>query len=115
MSVPDFINPSSSEDPIQQIIRYVRKLREGSFKTPQGREIQVRENTPFYGFVVCDLPNRVRSWLEEEKDFKPMPDRLGYFKWHESLNLYIEVIGWDKVLKDASMRNRVFFHKLGIE
>ena len=43
-----------------------------------------------------------------------MPDRLGYFKLHENLNLYIEVIGWDKVLKDASMRNRIFFHKLGI-
>ncbi len=111
----DFVNPSSNEDPVQQVIRYVRRLRSGDFKTPQGREILISENTPFYGFVVCDLAKKVRSWLEEEKDFKPMPDRLGYFKWHENLNLYIEVIGWDKVLKDASMRNRIFFHKLGIE
>lgn len=110
----DFANPSSDEDPVQQVIRYVRRLRSGDFKTPQGREILISENTPFYGFVVCDLARKVRSWLEEEKDFKPMPDRLGYFKWHENLNLYIEVIGWDKVLKDASMRNRIFFHKLGI-
>ena len=111
----DFVNQSSDEDPVQQIIRYVRRLRSGDFKTPKGREILISDNTPFYGFVVCDLPKKVRSWLEEEKDFKPMPDRLGYFKWHENLNLYIEVIGWDKVLKDASMRNRIFFHKLGIE
>jgi len=111
----DFVNPSSNEDPVQQVIRYVRRLRSGDVKTPQGREILISENTPFYGFVVCDLAKKVRSWLEEEKDFKPMPDRLGYFKWHENLNLYIEVIGWDKVLKDASMRNRIFFHKLGIE
>ncbi|MDR9466774.1 hypothetical protein [Marinospirillum sp.] len=111
----DFANPSSDEDPIQQVIRYVRRLRSGDFKTPQGREILISENTPFYGFVVCDLAKKVRSWLEEEKDFKPMPDRLGYFKWHENLNLYIEVIGWDKVLKDASMRNRIFFHQLGID
>lgn len=110
----DFVNPSSNEDPIQQVIRYVRRLRSGDFKTPHGREILISENTPFYGFVVCDLAKKVRTWLEEEKDFKPMPDRLGYFKWHENLNLYIEVIGWDKVLKDASMRNRIFFHKLGI-
>lgn len=110
----DFANPSSDEDPVQQVIRYVRRLRSGDFKTPQGREILISENTPFYGFVVCDLAKKVRSWLEEEKDFKPMPDRLGYFRWHENLNLYIEVIGWDKVLKDASMRNRIFFHKLGI-
>lgn len=111
----DFVNASSNEDPIQQVIRYVRRLRSGDFKTPQGREILISDNTPFYGFVVCDLAKKVRSWLEEEKDFKPMPDRLGYFKWHENLNLYIEVIGWDKVLKDALMRNRIFFHKLGIE
>ena len=111
----DFVNPSSNEDPVQQIIRYVRRLRSGDFKTPQGREILISDNTPFYGFVVCDLAKKVKSWLEEEKDFKPMPDRLGYFKWHENLNLYIEVIGWDKVLKDATMRNRIFFHKLGIE
>ncbi|WP_127558291.1 ATP-binding protein [Saccharospirillum alexandrii] len=110
----DFANPSSDEDPVQQVIRYVRRLRSGDFKTPEGREILISDNTPFYGFVVCDLARKVRSWLEEEKDFKPMPDRLGYFKWHENLNLYIEVIGWDKVLKDASMRNRIFFHKLGI-
>ncbi|BBM00424.1 ATP-binding protein [Microbulbifer sp. GL-2] len=110
----DFVNPSSREDPVQQVVRYVRRLRSGDFRTPQGREIMISENTPFYGFVVCDMAKKVRSWLEEEKDFKPMPDRLGYFKWHENLNLYIEVIGWDKVLKDASMRSRVFFHKLGI-
>lgn len=110
----DFVNPSSNEDPIQQIIRYVRRLRKGDFKTPKGRDILIYENTPFYGFVVCDLAKKVRGWLEEEKDFKPMPDRLGYFKWHENLNLYIEVLDWGKVLKDATMRNKIFFHKLGI-
>jgi hypothetical protein len=26
----------------------------------------------------------------------------------------MEVISWDKVLKDAKMRNQVFFQKLGI-
>lgn len=110
----DFVNPSSEEDPIQQIIRYVRKLKSGDFKTPAGREILISDNTPFYGYVVCDLTPKIKSWLEEEKDFKPMPDRLGYFKWHENLNLYIEVLSWDKILKDATMRNQIFFHKLGI-
>lgn len=70
----DFVNPSSNEDPVQQIIRYVRRLRSRDFKTPQGRDILISDNTPFYGFVVCDLAKKVKSWLEEEKDFKPMPD-----------------------------------------
>jgi hypothetical protein len=110
----DFVNPSSTEDPVQQIVRYVNNIRDGKFKTPQGRKILVAENTPFYGYVVCDFTAKVETWLEREKNFKPMPDRLGWFQWLENINLYMEVISWDKVLKDAKMRNQVFFQKLGI-
>jgi hypothetical protein len=63
---------------------------------------------------VCDLKPKVEKWLHDEKDFKPMPDRLGWFYWYGNINLYIEVISWDKVLKDANMRNKIFFKKLGI-
>lgn len=110
----DFVNPSSKEDPVEQIIRYVRQIRAGNFRTPQGREILVSDNTPFYGYVVCDLTPKVRTWIQEEKDFKPMPDALGFFRWHGSLNLYMEALGWDKVVKDANQRSRIFFHKLSI-
>lgn len=110
----DFADPSSSEDPIQQIIRYVNSIRDGKYKTPQGRNMLVAENTPFYGYVVCDLIPKVEEWLRREKNFKPMPDRLGWFQWVSNINLYIEVMSWDKVLKDAQMRNQVFFQKLGI-
>ena len=88
----DFVNPSSQEDPVQQIVRYVNNIRDGKYKTPEGRKILVGDNTPFYGYVVCDLTPKVESWLEREKDFKPMPDRLGWFQWRSSINLYVEVI-----------------------
>jgi hypothetical protein len=110
----DFANPSSKEDPIEQIIRYVNNIQDGKFRTPQGRNIQVAKNTPFYGYVVCDTTEKVKKWLEREKDFKVMPDALGWFNWYGNINLYIEVLSWDKVLKDAAMRNRIFFHKLGV-
>ena len=110
----DFANPSAQEDPVQQIIRYVNDIRDGKYKTPEGRNIQVAENTPFYGFVVCDLTHKVEDWLQREKDFKPMPDQMGWFQWIGNINLYVEVISWDKVLKDAQMRNKIFFEKLGI-
>lgn len=110
----DFVNPSSREDPVQQIVRYVNDIRDGKYKTPEGRKMLVVDNTPFYGYVVCDLTQKVESWLEREKDFKPMPDRLGWFQWMGNINLYVEVISWDKVLKDAKMRNQIFFQKLGI-
>src|SRR5262245_3024323 len=110
----DFVNPSSEEDPVQQIVRYVNNIRDGKYKTPEGRKMLVAPNTPFYGYVVCDLTPKVEAWLEREKNFKPMPDRLGWFQWYENINLYIEVISWDKVHRDAKMRNQTFFQKLGI-
>ena len=111
----DFVDPSSKEDPVQQIVRYVNNIRDGKYKTPEGRKMLVADNTPFYGYVVCDLTAKVEAWLEREKDFKPMPDRLGWFQWMGNINLYIEVVSWDKVLKDARMRNLIFFQKLGID
>lgn len=110
----DFAAPASREDPIEQIVRYVNKIRDGKLQTPKGREILVTENTPFYGFVICTLTAKVKRWLEREKDFKPMPDGLGWFHWRDNIRLYMEVLSWDKVLKDANMRNAVFFRKLGI-
>lgn len=110
----DFTDPSSKDDPVEQIIRYVNEIQDGKHKTPEGRDIKVVENTPFYGFVVCDLTLKVETWLKRTKDFKPMPDRLGWFQWMSNINLYIEVISWDKLLNDAQMRNKIFFKKLGI-
>lgn len=111
----DFANPSSKDDPVQQIVRYVNQIRDGKFKTPKNRDILVNTNTPFYGYVVCDLTKKVADWLEREKDFTPMPDGLGWFRWFGNINLYIEVLSWTKLLRDAEMRNKVFFNKLGID
>jgi len=111
----NFVDPSSKEDPIEQIIRYVNDINDGKYTTPKGRTITVGQNTPFYGYVVCDLTKKVEDWLRKNKDFKQMPDNMGWFKWHENLNLYIEVLSWDKVSRDARLRNKVFFNKLGID
>ena len=43
-----------------------------------------------------------------------MSDGLGWFSWAQGPKLYIEVISWDKIIKDAVIRNKVFFKKLGI-
>ena len=110
----DFVNASSQEDPVQQIVRYANNIKDGRCKTPDGRKVLVAANTPFYGFVVCDLTRKVEDWLEREKNFKPMPDRLAWYQWLDNINLYLEVVSWDKILKDAQMRNKIFFQKLGI-
>ena len=111
----DFANQSSIDDPIRQIVRYVNQIREGKFKTPTGRDILVNNTTPFYGYVVCDLTAKVKKWLEFEQQFTPMPDGLGWFRWFGNISLYMEVISWTKLLRDAEMRNKIFFSKLGLD
>lgn len=109
----DFVN-LSSEDPIAQIIRYIKQIKDGKYQTPKGRNIHVTETTPFYGYIVCDFTKKVRDWAEVDKDMKHMPDNLGYYGRNDSLNLYYEVLSWDKVLRDAELRNKIFFQKLNI-
>jgi hypothetical protein len=65
--------------------------------------------------VVCEITAKVKDWLHDIKQFTQMPDGLGWFLWFPNSNLYMEVLSWDKVLKDAEMRNKVFFNKLGLE
>jgi hypothetical protein len=111
----NFADPSSKEDPVQQIVRYVNRIKEGKFKTPTGRDIIVNSTTPFYGYVVCDLTAKVKKWLEFEKEFTSMPDGFGWFRWFGNNSLYMEVLSWTKLLRDAEMRNKIFFNKLGID
>ncbi len=110
----DFTNPSSKDNPVKQVVRYAQQIRDGKFKT-KGRPIFTDENTQFYGYIIIDFTEKVKKWLTLEEDFTPMPDGLGYYKWWSNMNLYIEVLSWDKVLKDAKLRNRIFTEKLGIK
>ncbi len=109
----DFTNQSSKEDPYEQITRYIEEIKEGKLTSMKGRPIAIGDTTPFYGYIVADLTGKVKDWLIR-KDFDPAPDGEGYFKYHKAYNLYTEFLSWDKLLKDAHMRNKVFFNKLGI-
>lgn len=111
----DFAATGHADNPIDQLIRYTNAIREGKYQKPGKRPIYTDSNTQFYGFVVVDFTEKVKRWLHDEEDFDPMPDGLGYFKWKKNNNLYIEVISWDKLLKDAKLRNSIFSQKLGLQ
>lgn len=110
----DFVD-DPKDDPVLQVLKYVKQIKDGTKKTPKGRDIVIDDNTPFYAYVVCDLTPKVREWLKLMKEFRVMPDGKGWYRWFDHNNLYMEFISWDKVWQDADMRNKVFFHKLGIE
>ena len=110
----DFASRTAKENPVSQIIRYTNDIRDGQYKKPGDRPIHTDKDTQFYGYVIVDFSEKVKTWLREEENFTAMPDGLGYYKWMENISLYLEVLSWDKVLKDAQIRNRIFSDKLGL-
>jgi len=109
----DFVNPSSTENPFEQIKRYVSAIKNGELKSIDGLEIQVGTNTPFYGYIVADADKHIREWLTMQ-DFSPLPDGQGWFYRHKEMNLYVEYITWSKLIRDAEIRHRKFFELLGV-
>lgn len=104
--------PQRDESPVDQVLRYVRKIKEGQAKDKDGRTINVG-HIPFYAYILCSLTPRIKA-IADNHDFVKTPDNEGYFKYHQSLGCYIEIVSYDKVLNDAKKRNRAFFELLQI-
>ena len=42
------------------------------------------------------------------------PDNQGYYGFHRGYGVYYEVMDYDKLLRDAQKRNKIFFDKLNV-
>lgn len=108
-------NMSEGEDknPLEQVLGYLDRVRKGGVLTAEGRPIPQSENIPGFCYVVCDL---TESMIERCRlfDLTPTSDQMGYFGYNKHYKAYIEVIAYDKLIKDAHKRNRAFFDKLGL-
>lgn len=104
--------PKNEEDPVEQVLRYVRKIKEGQAKDKDLRTINVGP-VPFYAYILCSLTPKIRA-IAESRDFVKTPDNEGYFMYHQNMGCYIEIVSFDKVLNDAKKRNRAFFEYLQI-
>jgi hypothetical protein len=102
---------SEDENPIKQVYDYVRKIRQGNVSDKKGRPILIKDSTPFYCYVVCDLTKKIREQAENHA-FISTPDGMGYFHYNTNLMAYTEVISYDKLLSDSTKRNRILFDKL---
>ena len=66
-----------------------------------------------YLYAVCDITTTLEQILDFH-DFSQTPDKLGYYKYNDKMNAYIEILSYDKIINDAKKRNRILFDKLGI-
>lgn len=101
------------ENPIYQINKYAREIIEGEVKDKYDREFDYRKNTPIYAYIVCDLTKKLKAFATDA-GFKQLPSGDGYFSFNDNYNMYIEIMSFDKILKDSKERNRVLFEKLNL-
>ncbi|MQR02325.1 Shedu immune nuclease family protein [Glaciimonas soli] len=104
--------PPNDEDPVEQVLRYVRKIKDGEAKSLKGKTINSQQ-IPFYAYIICSLTPKMKQ-IASDRDFTPMADNEGYFLYHKTRGCYIEIMSYDKMLNDAKKRNRAFFDKLQI-
>ncbi|WP_164561572.1 ATP-binding protein [Nitratidesulfovibrio vulgaris] len=101
------------DNPIEQALLYVQKIREGNVKTSGGRLIPQSNSIPAFCYVLADLSPKM---IDRAKmaGLKPTSDYMGYFGFNPNYNAYIEVIGFERLIKAAKERNRAFFDRLGL-
>ncbi|MDO6738614.1 hypothetical protein [Wenyingzhuangia sp. 2_MG-2023] len=104
---------SEKENPISQINRYAREVIAGEAKDKHKREFNLRQNTPIYAYIICDLTKKLES-TATDSGYKKLPSGDGYFFFNDNYNMYVEIMSFDKVLKDSKERNRVLFEKLNL-
>ncbi|MDR1181621.1 MAG: hypothetical protein LBL13_06565 [Bacteroidales bacterium] len=104
---------TDDENPILQINKYAREIINSETKDKYDREFDLRNNTPIYAYIVCDLTKKLKSYATDA-GFKLLPDGDGYFFFNDNYNMYIEIMSFDKVLKNSKDTNRVLFEKLGL-
>lgn len=102
------------DNPITQLLGYAEKISTGQMKDAKGRYIRVNENTRMYLYAVCDITPSLERILKM-RGFKKTADGEGQYMLQDNYNAYIEVLPFDKMLKDSKMRNQVFFQTLGID
>ena len=100
-----------NKNPISQVLRYVSDIKSGKVKKANGRSFGQVENAAFYCYVIADITDS----LIEDAEYASLirtPDREGFFGFNASKGAYIEVISYDKLVRDAKKRNQVLFDKL---
>lgn len=99
------------KDPIEQVLKYVKEIKEGTKKLANGRDFGDVQNTPFYCYIIADLTKSLRE-RAENMNFTQTPDHKGYYGYNANRNAYVEIISYDKLLDDAKKSNKVLFDKL---
>lgn len=100
------------EKPHNQVMRYVKQLRKGEL-TLKGKTINTTESTRYYCYILLDL-NKKNQEVFVDEAYTPLRENRGYIFYHPTYKMYVTVLDYRELKKDAERRNKIFFEKLGI-
>jgi hypothetical protein len=93
----------------------IEKVRASKFKNERGRPISVAtKDIPAFCYVICDITDTLIDVMVDMEGAQRMPDNQGYYGYHSRRRIYYEIIDYNKLLRDAEKRNRIFFDQLNI-
>lgn len=99
------------KDPADQIIQRFREISDGNVNDIDGRQINPA-NIRYTGYLIADLKPSLHRQVYGR--YHRTADNEGYFFNLAAGNGCIEIISYDKLVKDAERRNRILFDKLGL-
>ncbi|MDB5890956.1 MAG: hypothetical protein JWP47_1787 [Polaromonas sp.] len=99
------------KDPADQIIQRFREISDGNVNDIDGRQINPA-NLRYTGYLIADLKPSLHKQVYGR--YHRTADNEGYFFNLAAGNGCIEIISYDKLVKDAGRRNRILFDKLGL-
>jgi len=106
-------NYTASDNPVMQSFKLVEQIRASKF-IRNGRPVSVaNDHIPATVYAVCDLTDSLRTSMKD-LDADVTPDNQGYYGFHRGYRVFYEVIDYNKLLRDAEKRNKIFFDKLNI-
>ena len=101
------------KDPCEQVYAYIEDILAGKVIGEDNQHLQVSEKIRFYCYILADMTPQLKK-LAKRNEFYETPDGLGYFKFSQNYNAYVEIVSYRKMLEDAKRRNRVLFEKLAL-
>lgn len=102
---------ADDKNPVNQVLKYVADIKLGKVKKANGRGFGNVQNASFYCYIIADI---TESLIEDAENAGLIrtPDGEGFFGFNSPKGAYVEIISYDKLVKDAKKRNQVLFDKL---
>ena len=105
-----------ADNPVIQIRKYIETLLEKKAYDIDGDKItDITKETPFNCYFVAEPSEQLYSILRSHAIYQPTLDGVGRFGYLPDLNAYFEFIPYNQVVRNAALRNKAFFDKLGLQ